>query len=135
MINTKRWNDPIEPDDGTRILITRYRPRALPKADETWSEWQREVAPSCELHAALYGKYESPISWTVYVRRYLTEMRLAKGAIEVLARRVVNGETLTLLCSSSCIREERCHRSLLRELVEAEVARISSLPQEPGDAR
>ena len=35
-IKTKRWDDPREPDDGFRLLICRYRPRALKKENETW---------------------------------------------------------------------------------------------------
>jgi hypothetical protein len=31
---------------------------------------------------------------------------------------VGGGETITLLCSSACTRESRCHRSLLKELIE-----------------
>ena len=26
-IKTKRWNDPVEADDGYRLLVCRYRPR------------------------------------------------------------------------------------------------------------
>jgi len=40
-----------------------------------------------------------------------------------LAARVRQGETITLLCSSACVDESRCHRSLLRELIESAVAR------------
>ena len=35
-IKTKRWCDPRKKSDGWRILICRYRPRALKKEDETW---------------------------------------------------------------------------------------------------
>ena len=31
-IKTRRWDDPKEDDDGFRLLVTRYRPRGLPKA-------------------------------------------------------------------------------------------------------
>ena len=51
-IRTRRWNDPAEAGDGTRILITRYRPRGVAKADETWDVWMRHLAPSAELVAA-----------------------------------------------------------------------------------
>jgi uncharacterized protein YeaO (DUF488 family) len=34
-IQTRRWNDPAEEGDGTRILITRYRPRGVKKSEET----------------------------------------------------------------------------------------------------
>ena len=50
-IKTKRWNDPREPDDGYRILITRYRPRGLPKGQETWDAWIPGLGPSRELLA------------------------------------------------------------------------------------
>jgi uncharacterized protein YeaO (DUF488 family) len=118
-IRTKRWDDPIEADrDGTRILVTRYRPRGLPKSDETWSEWYPNLGPSKELHAAAYGKRGAgPLDWASYRATYLREMRDHRDAIAKLAQRVANGETITLLCSSACERESRCHRSLLAELI------------------
>jgi uncharacterized protein YeaO (DUF488 family) len=117
-IRTKRWNDPVEPEDGTRILICRYRPRALPKSEETWTEWHPNLGPSKELHAAAYGKNRAqPLDWASYRATYLREMREQKDAIAQLAERVKNGERITLLCSSACEREARCHRSLLRELI------------------
>ena len=120
-IQTKRWNDPIEKNDGTRILITRYRPRALPKSEETWSEWIKDVAPSDHLLAAFHGKKGAPISWQDYRNGYLREMHAHKDAIAALADRVKSGETITLLCSAACTRESRCHRSLLKELIEREL--------------
>ena len=117
-IRTKRWNDAVEPDDGTRILICRYRPRGLPKSQENWNEWNPDLGPSKELHAAAYGKHRSqPLDWNSYRIGYLREMREQKDAIAQLAQRVKNGEQITLLCASSCQREARCHRSLLRELI------------------
>jgi len=124
---TRRWNDPTEPTDGTRILITRYRPRGLPKSEETWDAWMKQLAPSAELVAAFYGKRgRMAVNWEVYRSAYLREMRSAEArdAIADLARRVKSGEAITLLCSSACVREARCHRSLLRELIEAEAARL-----------
>jgi uncharacterized protein YeaO (DUF488 family) len=122
-IKTKRWEDPIEADDGTRILICRYRPRRVRKQDETWDEWLPELGPSTELHAAVYGKHGNPIAWPTYRKMYLREMGAQAAVIRALADRVRQGETITLLCSSACTREARCHRSLLRELIEAEVER------------
>lgn len=120
-VKTKRWNDPKEPDDGFRLLICRYRPRGLPKGEETWDAWQTELAPSKELLSDYHGKGRHPTSWTEYRQRYLREMLKHKPEIQVLADRVQAGETITLLCSSSCERESRCHRSLLRELIERAV--------------
>lgn len=117
-IKTKRWNDPKEPDDGFRLLVCRYRPRGVAKADETWDAWEPDLGPTVALHAAVYGKGVLPIPWATYRVRYLAEMRQRKGKIAELAARVSAGETITLLCSSSCTRESRCHRSLLKELIE-----------------
>ena len=76
-IKTKRWNDPQEPHDGFRLLICRYRPRALPKKDETWDLWWSQLGPSKELHAAFYGKHGPPIGWEEYRKRYPTDARKA----------------------------------------------------------
>ena len=122
MIKTKRWNDPAEPGDGFRLLVCRYRPRALPKADETWDEWWPELGPSRELHAAWYGKRGAPPSFAEFARRYRREMASQAERIGELARRVAAGATVTLLCSSACTDAERCHRTLLGRLIERRLA-------------
>jgi uncharacterized protein YeaO (DUF488 family) len=118
-IKTRRWNDPAEGDDGLRVLICRYRPRGVPKADETWDVWYPDLGPSRELHAAVYTDTASKIAWPQYRRRYLQEQRNNRQRIEELAEKVRDGQTLSLLCSSACVREERCHRSVLKQLIEA----------------
>src|SRR5215208_6013163 len=109
-IKSKRWDDPREADDGYRLLVTRYRPRGLPKSDETWDAWQPALGPSKELHAAAYGKAGLKFSWDDYRRRYLAEMKSRGEEIDALAVRVARGETIPLLCSYACVRESRCHR-------------------------
>lgn len=122
-IKTRRWSVPGEADDGLKILITRYRPRALPKAKETWDVWMRDLGPSPELLKAYQGKGVTPISLDEYRVRYLDEMKAQAPKIAELAARVDKGETITLLCSRDCIIEQACHRSVLRELIEAARAR------------
>ncbi len=117
-IKTKRWNDPVEPDDGFRLLITRYRPRGVSKADETWDQWLPKFGPSKALHAQVYTKTSSPISWPAYLAKYRVEQRANADMIGELAARSKAGEAITLLCSSACDRESRCHRSILKELIE-----------------
>jgi len=118
-IKTRRWNDPHSSDEGFRLLVTRYRPRGVPKSAETWDAWAPDLGPSVQLHAAAYGKGVLIIPWATYRSRYLLEMRKQKASIDALGRRVASGEQITLLCSSACDRESRCHRSLLKELIEA----------------
>jgi uncharacterized protein YeaO (DUF488 family) len=131
-IRTKRWNDPPGPKDGYRLLVCRYRPRGVRKSDETWDAWEPQLGPSRALHAAVYGKNSTPISWELYRRRYLDEMRGQRNLISALASRVKAGETITLLCSSACERESRCHRSLLRDLIEAEISASNPPPAARG---
>jgi uncharacterized protein YeaO (DUF488 family) len=116
-IRTKRWNEPAERDDGLRLLVCRYRPRGVRKDAETWDAWWSHLGPSAELHAAIHGKHGPPIAWSEFKRRYLAEMRAQGEAIASLAARVASGERVTLLCSSACLDPDRCHRSLLADLV------------------
>src|ERR1041385_8972873 len=114
-LKTKRWNDPVEKDDGFRLLICRYRPRGVKKSDETWDAWCSELGPSRKLHADYYGKNGPPITWDVYQQRYLQEMEGQKDYIEELAQMVAERKPITLLCSSACTDASHCHRTLLRQ--------------------
>ncbi|MBI3409740.1 MAG: DUF488 family protein [Planctomycetes bacterium] len=116
-LKTRRWCDPRKKKDGFRLLICRYRPRALPKKDETWDAWYPSLGPSRELHADYYGKHGPPITWDDYRRRYLEEMKAQEELIDELAQLVAEGKTITLLCSSACVKPKKCHRTLLKELV------------------
>lgn len=117
-LRTRRWCDPKKKRDGFRLLICRYRPRALPKKDETWDAWYPMLGPSKELHAAYYGKHEPPIGWEEYRLRYLEEMKAQAELIDELAQLIAEGKTITLLCSSACAKAVRCHRTLLKGLIE-----------------
>jgi uncharacterized protein YeaO (DUF488 family) len=125
MLKTRRWCDPVEPDDGFRVLISRYRPRGVPACAETWSGFMPQLGPSKALHAAFYAKAgATAISWEQYAARYVAEMGSQQFWIHNLAELHARGETVTLLCSSACSDETRCHRTLLRALIEAEAARV-----------
>lgn len=131
MIKSKRWCDPAEPDDGFRVLVARYRPRGVAREQETWAAWLPQLGPSKALHAAYYGKSGARPSWDEYASRYLEEMKEQTFWIRSLARQHADGQTLTLLCSSACTDESRCHRSLLRELIE----RAAPPPHDAAAAR
>jgi uncharacterized protein YeaO (DUF488 family) len=133
-IRTKRWNEPAEPGEGTRIFVARYRPRYLRKGQEPWSLWLKNLAPSRELHAAFYGKRgQRPITFCEYVRRYRKEMRAQTEAIRDLARRLLQGASLTLLCY--CSTPARCHRSLLKDMIERAAAELAGGPRTLSDDR
>jgi uncharacterized protein YeaO (DUF488 family) len=110
-IRLKRVYDPPSPDDGLRILVTRYWPRGLKR--EVVDEYNTALAPSRELLRVF--KHEG-LTWAAYVRRYLAEMRseTAQSGISRL-RGLAASQRVTLMCI--CEDESRCHRSLLRDLI------------------
>ena len=124
-LKTKRWNDPREKSDGYRLLVCRYRPRALPKTEETWNGWYPDLGPSRKLHADFYGKNGPPIGWEAFRARYLEEMKAQTETMDELAQLVAEGKTITLLCSSACAEASHCHRTLLKGLIEERVSRYA----------
>jgi uncharacterized protein YeaO (DUF488 family) len=121
-VRTKRWNDPKDDDDGYRLLICRYRPRGVPKSEETWNAWCKALGPSEELHAAAYGKAGPALEFAEYQRRFLEEMRSQRYWIEGFAAHLRKGDTITLLCSSACVDPARCHRTIIKRLLEEAAA-------------
>ncbi len=110
-VRTKRIYAPASPEDGYRILATRYWARGVRKS--AVDEFDTKVAPSRELLREF--KHEG-LTWESYVPRYLEEMKAesAKSDIKRLAEMAKSGR-LTLMCI--CEDESRCHRSLLRDLI------------------
>jgi uncharacterized protein YeaO (DUF488 family) len=121
-LKTRRWDDPMEVGDGFRVLICRYRPRALPKTKETWDVWYPDLGPSKDLHGKFYGKNGPPLPWDDYRRNYLEEMQSQGKRIARLAQLLTEGNTITLLCSSACTDAAHCHRTLLKQLIEAQLS-------------
>ena len=112
MFRTKRVYDPPSPVDGFRLLVMGIWPRGVSKA--TVDGWEPELGPSREL---LQAYRRGGTTWDQFAERYRQEMT---GRNELLARYRELGrqETLTLLCG--CPDESRCHRSLLKGLLESE---------------
>jgi uncharacterized protein YeaO (DUF488 family) len=109
---TKRVKESRTPEDGTRILVMRLWPRGVKK--EHFDAWERDLAPSVELVRSFLG---GALTWGEYRKQYLAEVRSrARGKIALLRERLKAGETITVLCW--CQDESRCHRSLVRELLE-----------------
>jgi uncharacterized protein YeaO (DUF488 family) len=117
-LRTKRWNDPRDAEDGYRLLVCRYRPRGVPKSEETWDAWCKALGPSEELHADFYGKNDGPpLSFAEYERRFREEMTRQRYWIEGFAAHLRRGDTITLLCSSACVDPARCHRTILASIL------------------
>jgi uncharacterized protein YeaO (DUF488 family) len=112
-ILTKRIYDAAEPSDGHRLLTMRYWPRGVRK--DRVDAWERALAPTREL---LADYRSNAIDWPEYERRFRHEMATrpeSQTAFAALRQRAAH-ETITVICG--CKDETRCHRTLLKRLVE-----------------
>ena len=80
-IQLKRVYDPVEDQDGARILVDRAWPRGVRKADLRLEWWAREVAPSTELRK-WFG--HDPERWGEFRRCYRDELAQVPEALSKL---------------------------------------------------
>lgn len=117
LLRLKSLSDTVSPEDGTRILVTRWQPR---HKKPWWDEWLPDLAPGAILlRDAKYWQRSrgDDTAWAYYRPIYIRQMQYLapQAAIRALRRRLAHGETMTLLCY--CKDERYCHRSLLRDLI------------------
>ena len=106
-------------DEGLRIGTVRRPPRGVMKseyASQNWYDtWLPNVAPTAEL-MKLGQAVESEKDWAVFVKKYRKELAAPdKARILDLLAALSNAANLSVGCY--CKNEERCHRSILRELL------------------
>lgn len=116
-LKLKSLKEPTEPHDGFRILIARYRPRYLPKSEENWHEWWKELAPSRQLHKAYM--IDKKMNWSVYKNRFLAEIKNNPDALDEIKelKQLSKDQDVTLLCHCVGI-DKHCHRFVISELIE-----------------
>jgi uncharacterized protein YeaO (DUF488 family) len=113
-------------DEGVRIGTVRRPPRGVPKtqfASQDWYDvWFPNLAPSVEAMKLGQGA-STPAQWAAFARKYRAEMSApeARHALELLAL-LSRKSNFSVGCY--CEDETRCHRSLLRELLEEKGAKI-----------
>jgi uncharacterized protein YeaO (DUF488 family) len=78
--------------------------------------WEKDLGPSREL---LTSFQTGRLGWEDLAVRYREEMS-SRGELLERYRDLGRRQTLTLLCS--CQDEARCHRSLLKEILESNTA-------------
>ena len=110
-VRTKSIYEKVEPGDGFRLLVMRRWPRGVRK--DAVDEWDRELGTPDDV---IDDWKANRIEWSELRKRYRRAMKEQGKRIGELAVRAGH-ETVTLLCG--CTDESRCHRSLLKELIEA----------------
>lgn len=114
------------PGEGLRIGTVRRPPRGVPKAEfasrDFYDVWFPQLAPSPELMKRGQAA-ETEAEWRAFASAYRKEMKApdAAHAIELLA---ALSQQTDFAVGCYCENESRCHRSLLRGLLEERGAQL-----------
>ncbi len=118
-VTVVRLGTPRAVGEGLRIGTVRRPPRGVARErfakDDWYDVWLPVLAPSTEaVRAALDA--ESDADWRRFERRYRAEMNkpAARQSLELLAALSLQTD---LAVGCYCANENRCHRSILRELL------------------
>jgi len=118
-ISVVRLGTPRHPGEGLRLGTVRRPPRGVPKAEfatrDFYDVWLPELSPSQTLVSFALGA-EDAKSWKTFERKYRAEMKAAEPArlLDLLAA-LSHQTNFSVGCY--CENENRCHRSILRELL------------------
>lgn len=127
MLRVVRLGSPRAPGEGLRIGTVRRPPRGVPKrefaARDFYDVWLPNLAPSEALLKAGQAAQDGR-AWKAFVRRYRQEMQRPEAVrlLEVLA---ALSRTTNFSVGCYCADESRCHRSVLRALLEEHGASLS----------
>ena len=126
-IRVVRLGSPRGRGEGLRLGTVRRPPRGVPKREyatrDFYDVWVPELAPSEGLVKQGLGA-EDERSWRTFVRRYRAEMKRPPAArlLDLLA---AFSRRADFSVGCFCADEARCHRSILRELLEEHGASLA----------
>ena len=128
MIRIVRLGSPRAKGEGARLGTVRRPPRGVPKSDyakrDFYDVWLPEFAPSARLVKWVYDQDEmTDAKWARFARSYRREMAEPGRArlLDVFAR-LSHDADFAMGCY--CEDYQRCHRSILKELLVEHGARI-----------
>jgi uncharacterized protein YeaO (DUF488 family) len=126
-VRVVRLGSPRGKAEGLRIGTVRRPPRAVPKSEfasrDFYDVWLPNLAPSDALvKSALQAKDER--AWRSFVRRYRAEMKRPEAS-RVLDLLAALSRHADFSVGCYCADEARCHRSILRALLEEHGAKES----------
>ena len=125
-IRVVRLGSPRAPDEGTRIGTVRRPPRGVPKsefASQNWYDvWFPVLSPSPET-MKLGQSAETPAQWAAFVKRYRKEMGESEAS-QALGLLAALSKDSHFSVGCYCEDEAHCHRSVLRELLKEQGAKV-----------
>lgn len=125
-IRIVRLGTPRTKSEGPRIGTVRRPPRGVPKSEHAsggWYDvWFPNLAPSAELVKSAQDA-ASDADWRRFERAYRAEMKAPERSRELDLLAALS-HTADFAVGCYCADESRCHRSVLRALLEERGARI-----------
>ncbi|HVU36511.1 MAG TPA: DUF488 family protein [Opitutaceae bacterium] len=126
-IKVVRLGTPRQPGEGVRVGTVRRPPRGVPKAEfakQDWYDvWFPNLAPSvAAMKLGLAAK--TPGEWNAFARKYRAEMK-TPAAQHDLALLATLSHSTNFSIGCYCADENRCHRSLLKQLLIAGGAKMA----------
>ncbi len=127
-IRTVQLGSPRRRGEGVRLGTVRRPPRGVRKADYAlrnyFDVWMPELAPTAPLVSWALSDPWTPARWTMYAKRYRREMQ-EPAARRLIALLAALSRTAAFSIGCYCQDASRCHRTLLRELLEDAGASLS----------
>lgn len=116
-----RLGSPRAKNEGLRIGTVRRPPRGVPKAQhaaQNWYDvWLPDLAPSASLLSAIRAEAPDESTWRQFERRFRREMKAPDRARLLHLLAALSRQT-NFSVGCYCADERRCHRSILRRLLE-----------------
>ncbi len=136
-IRIVRLGTPRLPSEGLRIGTVRRVPRGVRKAQYAernfFDVWLPELAPSQPLVSWALSEPFTPKRWAEYARKYRREMR-SPTAQRLMGLLAALSATADFSVGCYCQKVERCHRTLLRDLLIEHGALVADGPPGEGHA-
>jgi len=126
-IRVVRLGSPRSAGEGLRLGTVRRPPRGVPKAEiarrDFYDVWLPELAPS-EALLRIGQAAGDDASWKRFARRYRAAMK-QPDKVRLLDLLAALSRQTSFSVGCYCADERRCHRSLLRELLEERGAELA----------
>jgi uncharacterized protein YeaO (DUF488 family) len=129
-IHIVRLGSPRAAGEGPRLGTVRRPPRGVPKAEfakrDFYDVWLPALSPSAELvtQALQAADADDERAWARFVQRFRAEMK-APDASHLLDTLAVLSRGADFALGCYCAQEQRCHRSVLRALLQERGAAIA----------
>lgn len=126
-ISIVRLGTPRKSGEGLRLGTVRRPPRGVAKSDfarlNYYDVWFPNLAPSADLVKEALSA-DTPKAWSAFTRKYRHEMSEPDRSRELDLLAALSHKT-NFSVGCYCEDENRCHRSVLRELLRERGARLA----------